>query len=80
MQDFKDQRIYCAEQIYVPDQLPIIMKNFSKAAIRKQPKNLTKFALEYFKEQYENKDQEIESETDQMVKPDEKLIKKEFEI
>lgn len=78
MQDFKDQRIYCAEQIYVPDQLPIVMKNFSKEVIRKQPKNLNKFALEYFKEQYENQDLEIE--TDQMIKPDESLIKKEFEI
>ena len=28
MQDIAEQRIYCAEQIFVPDDLPLIMKNF----------------------------------------------------
>lgn len=52
MQDFKDQRIYCAEQIYVPDNLPIIMKNYSKEVIRNQPRDIIEFSLEYFKNLY----------------------------
>jgi hypothetical protein len=80
MQDLKDQRIYCAEQIYVPDELPVIMKNFSKAIIRNQPKNLVKFSLDYFKEQYENQNNNNDEYKNSNVKPDEKLIKKEFEI
>lgn len=32
--------MYCAQQINIPPQLPDILKNFTKAAIRTQPKDL----------------------------------------
>lgn len=34
MADAREQRIYCAEQIVVPDDLPNIMKHYSKAVIK----------------------------------------------
>jgi hypothetical protein len=34
MADVREQRIYCAEQIVVPDDLPNILKHYSKAVIR----------------------------------------------
>nr|XP_046226631.1 ropporin-1-like protein isoform X2 [Scatophagus argus] len=41
--------IYCAEQINIPPQLPDILKNFTKAAIRTQPKDLLLWSAEYFR-------------------------------
>jgi len=32
-----ENRIFCAEQINVPDDLPSILKEFTKAAIRENP-------------------------------------------
>lgn len=47
MADIREQRIYCAEQIYVPENLPVIMKHYSKAVIRSQPDDLVDFSLKY---------------------------------
>ena len=48
MADIREQRIYCAEQIYVPENLPVIMKHYSKAVIRSQPEDLVEFSQKYF--------------------------------
>ncbi|KAG7527092.1 hypothetical protein JOB18_048935 [Solea senegalensis] len=40
--------MYCSEQIRIPPELPSILKNFTKAAIRTQPEDLLKWAVEYF--------------------------------
>nr|XP_020462123.1 ropporin-1-like protein [Monopterus albus] len=40
--------MYCAEQINIPPELPDIMKSFTKAAIRTQPKDLLLWAVAYF--------------------------------
>ncbi|XP_044032637.1 ropporin-1-like protein [Siniperca chuatsi] len=40
--------IYCAQQINIPPQLPDILKNFTKAAIRTQPKDLLLWSAAYF--------------------------------
>ncbi|XP_076617847.1 ropporin-1-like protein [Chaetodon auriga] len=40
--------IYCAQQINIPPQLPDILKNFTKAAIRTQPKDLVLWSAAYF--------------------------------
>ena len=48
MADIREQRIYCAEQIYVPENLPVIMKHYSKAVIRSQPEDLVEFSYKYF--------------------------------
>ena len=80
MQDIAEQRIYCAEQIYVPDELPLLMKRFSKAVIRAQPKNLIDFALEYFEaEVAKDKLGEQKSEKEVWEKPQENLIKRKDE-
>ena len=41
-----DNRIYAAEQIEVPPQLPELVKAFSKEAMRFQPTDLVGFAKE----------------------------------
>lgn len=38
--------IYCSQQITIPPQLPDILKNFAKAAIRTQPKDLLLWSAE----------------------------------
>lgn len=45
MSDIREQRIYCAEQIYVPENLPTIIKHYSKAVIKNQPDNLVEFSM-----------------------------------
>ncbi|XP_035855690.1 ropporin-1-like protein isoform X4 [Sander lucioperca] len=40
--------MYCAQQINIPPQLPDILKNFTKAAIRTQPKDLLLWSAAYF--------------------------------
>ncbi|XP_047424373.1 ropporin-1-like protein isoform X2 [Mugil cephalus] len=39
---------YCAEQINMPPELPDILKSFTKAAIRTQPKDLLLWSAAYF--------------------------------
>ena len=50
MADVKEMRIFCAEQIEVPDALPEILKNYSKAVIRSNPENIISFSRKYFEE------------------------------
>ncbi|XP_029385386.1 ropporin-1-like protein [Echeneis naucrates] len=40
--------MYCAQQINIPPELPDILKNFTKAAIRTQPKDLLLWSAAYF--------------------------------
>ncbi|XP_039983527.1 ropporin-1-like protein isoform X2 [Xiphias gladius] len=40
--------MYCAQQISIPPELPEILKNFTKAAIRTQPKDLLLWSAAYF--------------------------------
>ncbi|XP_069561631.1 ropporin-1-like protein [Brachyistius frenatus] len=39
---------YCSQQINIPPELPNILKNFTKAAIRTQPKDLLVWSAAYF--------------------------------
>ncbi|XP_042366757.1 ropporin-1-like protein isoform X2 [Plectropomus leopardus] len=41
--------MYCAQQINIPPELPDILKNFTKAAIRTQPKDVLLWSAAYFK-------------------------------
>ena len=50
MADVKEMRIFCAEQIEVPDALPEIWKNYSKAVIRNNPENIISFSRKYFED------------------------------
>ncbi|KAM7390641.1 hypothetical protein PAMA_008702 [Pampus argenteus] len=40
--------VYCAQQINIPPELPDILKNFTKAAIRTQPRDLLLWSAAYF--------------------------------
>ena len=48
MADVREMRIFSAEQIQVPEELPSILKDFSKEVIRSNPKDLIKFSRGYF--------------------------------
>ena len=48
MADVREMRIFSAEQIVVPEQLPEILKDFSKEVIRSNPPDIVKFSREYF--------------------------------
>lgn len=48
MADVREMRIFSAEQIEVPQELPAILKEFSKEVIRNNPKDLVKFSRQYF--------------------------------
>ncbi|XP_076869457.1 ropporin-1-like protein isoform X2 [Brachyhypopomus gauderio] len=40
--------MYCAQQIHIPPELPDILKQFTKAAIRTQPRDVLQWAAAYF--------------------------------
>ncbi|KAM6282211.1 ropporin-1-like protein isoform 1-T3 [Porphyrio hochstetteri] len=42
------ETIFCAQQIKIPPELPDILKQFTKAAIRTQPQDLLQWAAAYF--------------------------------
>ncbi|RNA24630.1 ropporin-1 [Brachionus plicatilis] len=44
-----DEPYYCSEQIPIPVELPDILKNFTKAAIRTQPSDLLTWSAKYFR-------------------------------
>ncbi|EFO65379.1 Hypothetical protein GLP15_3211 [Giardia lamblia P15] len=44
------ERIYCSEQITIPNQLPQIIKEYSKVVLREQPSDLIEFSIKYFKQ------------------------------
>ena len=48
MADVREMRIFSADQILVPEELPQILKEFSKEVIRQNPEDLIKFSREYF--------------------------------
>lgn len=55
MADVKEMRIFCAEQISVPEELPMILKNYAKAVIRENPTNILEFSANYFEKLHESK-------------------------
>eukprot|EP01083_Nonionella_stella_P285909 973149_1 len=61
-------KIYSAEQITVPKELPQILKGFSKEVIRYNPTDIPQFAIEYFQAMKENKlDQFLRTKEDEPV-------------
>ena len=44
MADVREERIYCAEQIVVPYDLPSLLKHYSKEVIRQSPGNIIEFS------------------------------------
>ena len=50
MADVREMRIFSADQIFVPDEFPGILKNFTKEVVRNNPDNIISFAKSYFEE------------------------------
>ena len=50
MADVREMRIFSAEQIIVQDELPKILKDFTKEIIRKNPEDIIKFGRQYFEQ------------------------------
>lgn len=67
MADVREQRIYCAEQIVVPEELPNILKHYSKAVIKENPANIISFSAKYFRNLL---DQQNNKAKDHIEKPD----------
>ena len=67
MADVREQRIYCAEQIVVPEELPNILKHYSKAVIKENPANIVSFSAKYFRNLL---DQQNNKAKDHIEKPD----------
>ena len=44
-----DEPYYCSQQINIPPELPDILKQFTKAAIRTQPKDVLAWSAAYFR-------------------------------
>ncbi|XP_016296677.1 ropporin-1-like protein isoform X2 [Sinocyclocheilus anshuiensis] len=42
------ETMYCAQQINIPPELPDILKQFTKAAIKTQPRDVLQWATDYF--------------------------------
>ena len=47
-------KMYCAEQIQVPPDLPGILKAYCKVIIKENPKNIIEYSVNYFKKQLED--------------------------
>ena len=52
MADVREMRIFSADQINVPEELPQILKEFSKEVIRNNPSDLVQFSKEYFEKKH----------------------------
>jgi len=48
MADVREMRIFSPEQIVVPEELPEILKDFSKEVVRNNPPDIIKFSRDYF--------------------------------
>ncbi len=61
MADVKEQRIFAAEQIVVPDDFPGLLKNYVKSVIKGgvSPEDLVRFSREHFEERLRNRGYEF---------------------
>ena len=53
MQTVEVNRIFTPEQIVVHPQLPLVLKEYTKALLKQNPKDITAWSLEYFKQKME---------------------------
>ena len=81
MVDVKQQRIFSVDQVVVPPELPIILKEFSKDVIMSNPQNIIEFSKMYFEKKWlemgggekkEKKDKKDDKDDDKKDKKDKK--------
>ena len=53
-------RIFCAEQISFPPDLPSVLKEWTKEVIRANPKDVIEFSAEYFQKKTEEAGNKIQ--------------------
>lgn len=61
MADVREMRIFSADQIVVPDELPQILKDFSKEVIRQNPNDVVQFSKEYFEMKHKVQQEELKA-------------------
>jgi len=59
MADVREMRIFSADQINVPEELPQILKDYSKAVIRQNPDDLVQFSKDYFEQKHKEQQAEL---------------------
>jgi len=66
MADIKEMRIFSAEQISVPEELPTILKNYTKEVIRNNPSDIIAFSARYF----ETLQEQMKTQNDTIERPE----------
>ena len=66
MADVKEMRIFSAEQISVPEELPTILKNYTKEVIRNNPSDIIAFSARYF----ETLQEQMKTQNDTIERPE----------
>ncbi|CEM09773.1 unnamed protein product [Vitrella brassicaformis CCMP3155] len=72
MTDVNHERIFCAEQINVPQELPLVLKEFTKEIIRRNPvesekdvelakQKIYEWAAEYFRKKANDQSKELKN-------------------
>lgn len=61
MADVREMRIFSADQIVVPEELPQILKEFSKEVIRQSPNDIVLFSKEYFEMKHKAQQEELKA-------------------
>ena len=61
MADVREMRIFSADQIVVPEELPQILKEFSKEVIRQNPSDVVQFSKEYFEMKHKIQQEEAQA-------------------
>jgi len=59
-------RIFSAEQISVPEELPTILKNYTKEVIRNNPSDIIAFSARYF----ETLQEQMKTQNDTIERPE----------
>lgn len=62
MANVKEMRIFCAEQIEVPSELPNILKKYSKAVIKENPSDIIDFSRKYFEDLLEQRNKNLDDQ------------------
>jgi hypothetical protein len=63
MADVREMRIFSADQIVVPEELPQILKEFSKEVIRQNPGDIVQFSKEYFEMKHKMQQEEMKAKS-----------------
>ena len=69
MADLREMRIFSADQIEVPDDLPGILKDYSKEVIRNNPEDIYSFSRKYFEDMLKKREKGETGDVEASKKP-----------